>query len=75
MGFPRQEHQSRLPFPSLKDLPGPRTEASMGRWVIYHPRKQQLDSVSIVASSEKAPVKPFIKVVCLLCTYQMQLGV
>ena len=27
MGFPRQEHQSGLPFPSPEDLPNPGTEA------------------------------------------------
>ena len=31
MGFPRQEHWSGLPFPSLRDLPDPGVERVTGR--------------------------------------------
>ena len=40
MGFPRQEHWSGLPFPSLGDLPRPgikpASPACIGRWILYH---------------------------------------
>ena len=37
MGFPRQEHSSRLPFPSPGDLLDPHLLLfCIGRWNLYH---------------------------------------
>ena len=39
MGFPRYEYWHRLPFPSLRDLPGPGIETTVsciGRQILYH---------------------------------------
>ena len=40
MGFPRQEHQSEVPFPPPRDIPHPRIEPTSLHW--------QADSLPLV---------------------------
>jgi len=42
MGYPRQEYQSELSFPSPEDLPDPEVKhpvyciSGIGKWILYH---------------------------------------
>ncbi|XP_070335195.1 syntaxin-8 isoform X6 [Odocoileus virginianus] len=45
MGFSRQEHWSRLPFPPPGGLPSPGIEPRIGRCIRYHPATREAHSL------------------------------
>ena len=72
MIFPRQEYWSRLPFPSLGDLPDPGIESMshvscIGRWVLYQLSHQGRPEVWLPRSKQVAVKKTWSGIPWLHC--------